>query len=321
MNDTLSFGDLSRVFARTTEFAALKSWHWIGRENREVAIAEINQTMIQALDGLPVDAKAIYWGEQQDTEIKNGSKVGADGSGMIVDIVVNPVENRSAMHSAGPGSVSVIGAAPGGTIRNIGPAEYMDMMVVGSHSSENVHPDNTIEQNVGIVAEALNKPVTELLVFVLDIPQNEGLREELHRIGCRVRFRKQGDLLGAICAADEYREVDLFLGVAKAHQSLLIATAVNGLQGGMYARCAPNSDEEREALEGTDIYKAGWMSNRDLVASKWTIFCATGITDNTIVQGVDIRQRRFETQTMVIGGENAYQRVVSTRHRKHVVGD
>src|SRR5690625_7223567 len=107
----------------------------------------------------------------------------------------------------------------------------MEKMVVGPAAAENVDLRLPIEQNIKLVAKALDKPVKQVTVCVLERARHEKLVEEIRAVGARGKFIMDGDVAGAIAAA-RGTGVDMLLGLGGTPEDIIAACAVNA-NGGM----------------------------------------------------------------------------------------
>ena len=159
---------------------------------------------------------------------------------------------------------------------------------------------------MALVARLKNKPVRDLVVFVLDRPRHEDLIEEIRMAGARVLLRSDGDIAGALMAAYPGSGVDLLMGVGGIAEGVIAACAVKALGGTMLARLAPQSKAELAATQaaGLDIHKV--LDGSELVQSDRIFFAATGITDGLLLTGVRYQGPEAETNSLACGQKPAH---------------
>ena len=153
-----------------------------------------------------------------------------------------------------------MGVAPLGSMLSVVPAIYMDKIVVDRSAAKAMVPEcmhAPAAWTLALVARLKNKPVRDLVVFVLDRPRHEDLIEEIRMAGARVLLRSDGDIAGALMAAYPGSGVDLLMGVGGIAEGVIAACAVKALGGTMLARLAPQSKAELAATQaaGLDIHK------------------------------------------------------------------
>ena len=88
-------------------------------------------------------------------------------------------------------------------------------------------------QNATRLAEALAKPIDELVVGVLDKPRHASLVAELRGLGVRVHLVGEGDVSIAIAAATPGSGIDAVMGMGGTPEGIIAACAVRSLGGFM----------------------------------------------------------------------------------------
>lgn len=99
----------------------------------------------------------------------NGEQVG-DGSGAAVDVAVDPIDGTRLTAMGYNNALSVFAVAERGTMFDPSAVFYMDKLVVGPEAADFVDMRLPVKQNVNLVAKALDKPVSQVTVCVLDRP-------------------------------------------------------------------------------------------------------------------------------------------------------
>ena len=99
-----------------------------------------------------------------------------------------------------------------------------------------------------------------------------------------------------------------------AFASRLAACAVRALRGGMLARIAPQSAEERAAADQAGLDAKRVMTVDELVASDDVLYAATGITDTALLPGIAYRGSHAETHSLLIRSETRTRRFIQAEH-------
>jgi fructose-1,6-bisphosphatase II len=311
--------NLGMELARVTEAAALAAAAWTGRGDGRAADGAATDAMRAALAGVAMDGVvAIGEGEKDEAPMLfNGERVGT-GTGPELDVAVDPVEGTRLLALGRPNSVSVIAAAPRGSMWRPGASLYMSKLVVGEAARGAVDVTRTPTENLHRIAEALRRPVASLTVIVLDKPRHAGLVDEIRRAGARVALHTDGDVMGALLAALPDTGVDALMGIGGTPEGVISAAAVRALRGGMQGVRAPQLDAERERLRaelpGGEIGRV--LALDDLVASDDAFFAATAITDSPFLRGVRRSGAQgVATESLVIRGATGSLRFVRGIHR------
>ena len=239
---------------RVTEAAALASGRWLGRGDRDSANDAATEAMVEILNHLNIDG-IIVVGEEgrlhEHSRLDSGMKVGT-GHGPQVDVVVNPVDGAGLVAGAKPYAISVAGIAPRGTMWSPNQAIYMEKIVVEQAVAKSLVPeclDAPAGWTIALVARIKDKPIEDIVVFVLERPRHAHLIEEIRAAGARALLRPDGDINGALMAVDPNTSVDLLMGIGGVPEGVIAACAIKSLGGAMLGRLAPQSNEESATLD------------------------------------------------------------------------
>jgi fructose-1,6-bisphosphatase II len=234
-----------------------------------------------------------------------------DGDGPRFDIAVDPVECTDLCANGLPGSLTTIAFAGDGCLWSPGPGHYQDKLVVGRAARDAIDLRESSEWNVASVAKALNKPVEEMRVLLLDKLRHAELAQQLRSMGVTVIMPSAGDVAGAMFALLPGTGVDMLMGVGGTPEGIMAACAVKVLGGGMQTRLAPQSDNEREAILAAGISLDEILGIDDLIRGP-AIFAACGITGGTML-GAPRRMAPgwISTQSLIIS-PGSYRRIVES---------
>src|SRR5207253_7572722 len=165
-----------------------------------------------------------------------------------------------------PGSVSVIAAAtcesetddPMKLLADI-PSFYMNKISFGPKVKQGpgrIRLDNSVQDNLEIIALKLGKRVQDLTVVVLARPRHDRLIHDIRRSGAAIRMISDGDIAGAIAPALPGSGVDVYMGTGGSPDAVLAAAGIKCLGGEILAQMWPRDDAERAALKAAGITEA-----------------------------------------------------------------
>jgi len=307
--------NLAMDIVRITEAAALASARWLGRGAKESGDGAAVEAMRNSFTTLHIDGVVVIGEGEKDKApmLYTGENVGM-GDGPSLDVAVDPVEGTNLLAYGRPNAISVMGVAPRGSMFSLDRSFYMQKLVVGSEAKDVVDLDAPVDVNLERVAKALGKKVSDLVVFVLDKPRHAKLIEDIRKAGARITLATDGDVAGALMAADPRSEVDVMMGTGGTPEGVITACALRGLGGQILGRLDPQSYPEKEAIQN-----AGWdlremLSTSDLVKSDDCFFAATGISGGDFLHGVRYSGRHAITHSMVLRGKTGTIRYVESFH-------
>jgi fructose-1,6-bisphosphatase II len=176
--------------------------------------------------------------------------------------------------------------------------------------------DDPLETILKRVAEALGKHVQELVVVLLNRPRHAAFITEVRRVGAALRPIGDGDITAAVAPSLPDSGVDLYYGIGGSPEGVLTAAALKALGGGMLVRAWPRDDLERDRLrkevsdaELTRVYRVD-----DLVQGESAMFCATGISDSSLLSGVKLTGNKAITQSNLMRGRSHTIRYIQAIH-------
>ena len=305
--------NLSLDLVRITEAAALASGRWLGKGNTDSGDGAAVDAMRVGFNGLNIDGTIIIGEGEKDNApmLYNGERVGT-GQGPALDLAVDPVEGTRLLAYGRPNAISVVGACPAGCMYNPGPSFYMEKLVVPPEARNVVDIDAPVDENLRSIAKALGKDIYDLVVFVLDKPRHEKLVRSVREAGARIQLHSDGDVSGALMTVDPRGNVDVMMGIGGTPEGVLAACAIKGIGGQMFARLAPQSFVEKEALEKAGIDAREILTVDTLVKSDDVFFAATVISGGDFLRGVEYTGDGAITHSMVIRGKTGSLRYIES---------
>src|SRR5699024_6938068 len=266
-----------------------------------------------AMDGVVV----IGEGEKDEAPMLfNGESVGA-GKGPAVDIAVDPVDGTTLMAEGRPNAISVIAAAERGSMYDPSAVFYMKKIAVGPEAKGLIELDAPASHNIQVVAKAKGIAPEEVTVVVLDRPRHHDLIREIREAGAKVRLIGDGDVAGAVAAAQDYPTIsaDNMMGIGGIPEGVITAAAMKCMGGEILGQLWPKDDAEREkAIDaGHDLSQI--LTTDDLVNSEHCYFVATGVTDGDMLRGVSYRNRSAVTRSLVMRSKSGTIRFLESQHQ------
>jgi fructose-1,6-bisphosphatase II len=311
--------NLGMDLVRVTEAAAIAAGRWMGLGKPENVNQEAANAMAKALNHLNIRGHLLIGEEEKSgfkTDLFSGRDVGT-GNGPEMDVIADPVDGSVLLSEGRPNAIAVAGVARHGTMWSPTPALYMEKIIVDAEAADSVVlecMDAPAAWILALVARVKKKKVSDLVVFILNRPRHQDLIEEVRTAGARIMLRDQGDVSGALMAASRDVNVDLLLGVGGVNEGLISACAVKSLRGAMLGRLAPQSAEERAAVQAAGLDTHEVLTCDRLVEGEDIFFAATGITDGVMLDGIRYYGRIAKTNSLVIRCKTGTRRKIRAEH-------
>jgi len=317
-------------FVRATENAALNVIHWLGRGEKEAADAAACDAIYGVFDlvdiagevvigeGIKDNAPGIFLGEQLGTW-KPGSP--------RFDIALDPVDGTTNTAYGLPNAISVMAASERlegqeHAMKNL-PTFYATKMAYGpqvveaiKHGMAPLRLDDPMEITLKGLAQALGKRIPELVVMTLNRPRHADIIAQTRKCGAALRLISDGDITAAVSPSLLDSGVDLYFGIGGSPEGVLTAAALKALGGEMLLRMWPRDDAERaevlKEISAEDLDRV-WMVD-DLVRGESSIFCATGISDSSLLPGVRLIGKKAITHSILMRARSRTVRYIRAVH-------
>ncbi len=301
-------------FVKVTENAALAASRWMGRGERDAADGAAVERMRDSLGEMEISGRIVIGEGERDEApmLYIGEELGSGGK--EVDIAVDPVEGTNLVANGLPNAIAVMAISERGSLLHA-PDTYMKKLAVGPKAAPYVHIDAPVRDNLEAVANALDKPINDVCVIILDRPRHAALIDEVRAAGARIRLISDGDVDACIATAIDSTGIHVAMGTGGAPEGVLAAAAIKCLGGNFMGRLEPrNPQEAQRAIDMGfgDLDRVLELS--DLVRSNDVIFCATGITDGDLVRGVRFFGNQARTHSILVHSSGTVRFIEST-HR------
>ena len=306
---------LSLGLARVSEAAALASAALIGRGDEKAADQAAVNAMREQLNLLDI-AGVVVIGEGERDEapmLYIGEKVGT-GNGPAVDIALDPLEGTTLTAKDMPNALTVIAMAPRGTLLHA-PDVYMEKLAIGpGFATDTVTLHMTPSERVRALAAAKGCAPTDITVCVLERPRHEAMIEELRATGAAIRLITDGDVAGIIhCAEAAITGIDMYMGSGGAPEGVLAAAALKCMGGQMYGQLLFRNDDERSRAKRAGITDFNRIYTRDDLVPADVIFAATGVTQGSILKGIQTEPGWVTTETILMRSKTGSLRRMTYR--------
>jgi fructose-1,6-bisphosphatase class II len=241
-----------------------------------------------------------------------GEKVG-NGSGPRLDLALDPLEGTSICARGSNNSIAVIAVAEEGKFLHA-PDTYMEKIAVGADAKGVIDLNATTTENLREIAKAKRKNLEDLTVIVLDRPRHAGLIEEVRRAGCRIWLIGDGDVSAAIATCKPDSGVDVLIGTGGAPEGVIAAAALRCVGGDFQGRLKPRNRDEVERARQMGIANIDKVYKIDELAAGNVMFCATGVTQGTFLNGVRYFGGGALTHSVVMRSESGTIRHIEAEH-------
>ena len=299
------------TFARVTERASLAAARWLGRADKDAAEEAAFSAARIALERMPISGKVVIGAPEGAEQLAAGSLVGSGEE--EYDLALDPLEGRAVVARGGTNAISMIAAAPRGSMPSL-PDMYMRKMAVGPRARGTISLDRPVGDNVRAIAEAFGRMVNDVTAIVLDRPRHHDLIEEIRASGARIKLIQDGDVTASISAAVRGTNDHLAIGIGGTRQAVLAAAALRCLGGELQAQLWPTRRAEIEEAHAHGIEDVDRIFTIDDLAPQEVIVVATGVSNGDLLHGVRFLGDSARTHSLVMCSRCNWVRFVDGTH-------
>ena len=307
--------NIAMELVRATEAAAMAAARHLGLGNKELVDQSAVDAMRLILNNISMDGLVVIGEGEKDEApmLYIGESVGG-GSEPVVDIAVDPVDGTTLTARGLPGALSAIVLSPRGTMNFPEQFVYMDKIVTGYEAKDRVSINASVAENLGNIAEAKKRKVSEITVIVLDRPRHEQLLGEIREAGARIKLITDGDISASIQAAMPDSGVDVLMGVGGTTEGVISAAAIKCIGGIIECKAWPRNDGEVKMAADTGFDISQVYATDDLVHSDDVFVAVTGISSGELLSGVRYLSNGAQTYSMAMRSLSGTIRWVNSVH-------
>ena len=306
--------NLALEAVRVTEAAALSASRLIGRGDEKTADQAAVDSMRHALNALDIEGTVVIGEGERDEApmLYIGENVGKGGP--KIDIALDPLEGTTITAKGGQNALAVMAFATHGGFLNA-PDVYMDKIAVGGGLPDGVVDlDKSIKENLANLSDAKNVSISDLLVCILDRPRHAETINDVRNAGARIMLISDGDVSGVIASAQNETGVDLYVGSGGAPEGVLAAAALRCIGGQMQGRLLFRNEDEVGRAKRIGIENLDAKYTLSQLASGEVLFAATGVTDGTMLRGVNRNGERAYTHSIIMRSSTGTVRKIEAFH-------
>ena len=308
--------NLALELVRVTEAAAIAAGRWMGRGDKNGADGAAVEAMRSTLARIDMDGVVVI-GEGEKDEAPMlfiGEEIG-NGHPPKVDVAVDPIDGTRLLSLGMPGAIAVVALAERGCMYGAPPGVfYMHKIAVGKRARGAIDATASVAQNIASVSRTLGREKGNITVMVLDRPRHEQMIKEIRATGARVRLIPDGDVAGAITAAEEGTGVDMLMGIGGAPEAVVAACALKAMGGDLQCKLYFRDDTERHNAEALGVDPDAVLTIDDLVKGDDCFFAGTGITNGELLRGVRYIEDGAITESVVMRGRSGTIRYIRAVH-------
>jgi len=302
-------------FLQVAEKSAIKAYPWIGKGDVYGADGAATAEMRALFNDIEFSGSVVIGeGEIDDAPMLYIGEQLGKGTGLEVDIAVDPIEGTNPTIKGQNNGMTVLVAAPKGSLLHA-PDMYMKKIAVGPRAKGKVDLDAPFIDNLKAVAKANGKSLNQLHVAIQERERHKEYINAVYELGGRVSLFEDGDVIYSLATCLDESDIDMLVGIGGAPEGVIAAAAIKSLGGDFQAKLQPINDEETSRCHEmgiNDLNKPLLID--DLITSNDCIFVATVLTDNILMNGISEKNNIMRLQSLVLNGKEGMLRKVESSY-------
>ena len=135
-------------------------------------------------------------------------------------------------------------------------------------------------------------------------------------MGVKINFIADGDVSGVISVAYPGSNVDMYIGTGGGPEGVLAAAALDCLGCQMQTRLLFQNESEKIRAKNLGVKNLNKKYNIVDMIKGDVIFCATGVTDGDLVNGINDLGDTFKSETFVLHKSSNTNKIVKNIIKK-----
>jgi len=303
------------LFHKVSVSAAYASFHQVGKKDKIAADKAAVDAMRNELNKIDMNGQIVIGEGELDEApmLYIGEKLGT-GNGPSLDIAVDPLEGTNFAANNLPGALSVIAVAEESNLFNA-PETYMDKIAIGTNEKGIVDLDFPINKNIKNLADYKNTIPENLTACILDRPRHQKIIDELKSLNVKLKLISDGDVSGALLVTDCKNNVDIFLGIGGGPEGVLAASALDAYNCFFQGKFIFDNEKDKNRAKKMGINDFEKKYELNEIVSGDSIFCATGITSGDLVNGIQIKDNSFVSETLITHKSSGIKKIYKSIHK------
>ena len=304
-------------FIKSTERAAYGASKFRGRHDKIAADKAAVDEMRSQLNKIDMKGKIVIGEGEMDEApmLFIGEKLGTS-NGEELDIAVDPLEGTNFTAKNLPNAISVLAVTHKGGLLSA-PDTYMEKIAVGPGYPKNIIDlDYSVEKNIELLAEHKNVKPENLVACVLKRSRHDKIIDSLRSLNVKIKFIQDGDVTGVMSVANSESSIDIYLGIGGGPEGVLSAAALDCMGGQMQTRLVLSDEDEIKRAKNLGITDINKKYTIEEMVKGDVIFCATGVTDGELVNGILDKGDFFEATSFILHKSQKVSKKVTNTIKK-----
>ena len=297
-------------FVNVTVKAASAASYLVGKKDKNAADKAAVDSMRTELNKIDMTGEVVIGeGSLDKAPMLFTGEILGNKTGPALDIAVDPVEGTNFVANNLPGGIAVLSIAEKNNLFNA-PETYMNKIATGKIDKGLIDLDFPIEKNIKNLSNFKNKDISNITACILDRPRHKKIIDQLKDLNVKIQLISDGDVLGALYVSDPKYNVDIFLGIGGGPEGVLAASALDAYDCHFQGRFIFDNDNDIKQAKKMGINDLNKKYELEEIIKGDSIFCATGITNSKILNGIKFNNNEILSETLVTHKSFNFKKII-----------
>ena len=302
-------------FINVTVKAASAASHLVGKKDKNAADQAAVDSMRTELNKIDMIGEVVIGeGSLDEAPMLYTGEILGTKNGPSLDIAVDPVEGTNFVANNLPGGIAVLAIAEKNNLFNA-PETYMNKIATSKVEKGLIDLDFTIERNIKNLSDFKNKDLSSITACILDRPRHKKIIDQLKDLNVKIKLISDGDVLGALFVSDPKYDVDIFLGIGGGPEGVLAASALDAYDCHFQGRFIFDNNQDIQEAKKMGINDLDKKYELKEIVKGDSIFCATGITNSKILNGIKFDDNVIISETLVTHKSLNFKKIIKKVNR------
>ena len=282
----------------------------VGKKDKNAADQAAVDSMRTELNKIDMVGEVVIGeGSLDEAPMLYTGEILGNKKGPKFDIAVDPVEGTNFVANNLPGGIAVLAIAEKNNLFNA-PETYMNKIATGKIDKDLIDLDFSLEKNIKNLSNFKNKDISSITACILDRPRHKKIIDQLKDLNVKIKLISDGDVLGALFVSNPKYEVDIFLGIGGGPEGVLAASALDAYDCHFQGRFIFEKDQDIQEAKQMGINDLNKKYELNEIVKGDSIFCATGITDSKILEGIKFKDNKIISETLVTHKSSNLKKII-----------
>ena len=297
-------------FINVTVKAASATSYLVGKKDKNAADQAAVDSMRTELNKIDMIGEVVIGeGSLDEAPMLYTGEILGTKKGPSLDIAVDPVEGTNFVANNLPGGIVVLAIAEKNNLFNA-PETYMNKIATGKVEKGLIDLDYTIEKNIKNLSDFKNKDLSSITACILDRPRHKKIIDQLKDLNVKIKLISDGDVLGALFVSDPKYDVDIYLGIGGGPEGVLAASALDAYDCHFQGRFIFDNNQDIQEAKKMGINDLDKKYELKEIVKGDSIFCATGITNSKILNGIKFDNNVIISETLVTHKSLNFKKII-----------